>query len=98
MDMQFPNGQLRYVAGDGFTARAFLPVRGGILQAHGKFPGEKRLSFSFKVRQPMVEVCLASFIAAGIALPLLNVFAALTKELLAEQEWGQRRPNGPVAR
>ncbi|AQK80465.1 hypothetical protein ZEAMMB73_Zm00001d036224 [Zea mays] len=48
MDMQFPNGQLRYVAGDGFTARAFLPLRGGVLQAHGKFPGEKRLSFSFK--------------------------------------------------
>ncbi|KAL6606181.1 hypothetical protein ACP70R_041834 [Stipagrostis hirtigluma subsp. patula] len=50
MDMQFPNGQLRYVAGDGFTTRAFLPLRGGILQAHGKFPGEKRLSFSFKNR------------------------------------------------
>jgi len=49
MDMQFPNGQLRYVAGDGFMTRAFLPLRGGILQAHGKFPGEKRLSFSFKV-------------------------------------------------
>ncbi|KAJ1258068.1 hypothetical protein BS78_10G045800 [Paspalum vaginatum] len=50
MDVQFPNGQLRYVAGDGFTTRAFLPLRGGILQAHGKFPGEKRLSFSFKNR------------------------------------------------
>ncbi|GJN00895.1 hypothetical protein PR202_ga18118 [Eleusine coracana subsp. coracana] len=50
MDMQFPNGQLRYVAGDGFTARAFLPVCGGVLQGHGKFPGEKRLSFSFKNR------------------------------------------------
>ncbi|AQK80464.1 hypothetical protein ZEAMMB73_Zm00001d036224 [Zea mays] len=60
MDMQFPNGQLRYVAGDGFTARAFLPLRGGVLQAHGKFPGEKRLSFSFKNRNggsvvPMVQ-------------------------------------------
>ncbi|EMS46055.1 hypothetical protein TRIUR3_02750 [Triticum urartu] len=49
MDMQFPNGQLRYVAGDGFTARGFLPLGGGgIVQAHGKFPGEKRLSFSYK--------------------------------------------------
>ncbi|XBI35474.1 hypothetical protein VPH35_121152 [Triticum aestivum] len=49
MDMQFPNGQLRYVAGDGFTARGFLPLDGGgIVQAHGKFPGEKRLSFSYK--------------------------------------------------
>nr|CAB3469536.1 unnamed protein product [Digitaria exilis] len=49
MDMQFPNGQLKYVAGDGFTARAFLPLGGGILQAHGKFPGDKRVSFSFKI-------------------------------------------------
>jgi hypothetical protein len=50
MDMQFPNGQLRYVAGDGFTARGFVPIGGGgILQAHGKFPGEKRVSFSYKV-------------------------------------------------
>ncbi|KAL6839584.1 hypothetical protein ACP4OV_030523 [Aristida adscensionis] len=60
MDMQFPNGQLRYVAGDGFTTRAFVPLCGGILQAHGKFPGEKRLSFSFKNRAggsvvPMVQ-------------------------------------------
>nr|TKW20188.1 hypothetical protein SEVIR_4G069500v2 [Setaria viridis] len=60
MDMQFPNGQLRYVAGDGFTTRAFLPVGGGVLQAHGKFPGEKRISFSFKNRSgssvvPMVQ-------------------------------------------
>jgi hypothetical protein len=51
MEMQFPNGQIRYVAGDGFTTRAFLPVGGGVLQAHGKFPGEKRISFSFKVRR-----------------------------------------------
>ncbi|KAG2604275.1 uncharacterized protein LOC120670518 [Panicum virgatum] len=60
MDMQFPNGQLRYVAGEGFTTRAFLPLGGGVLQAHGKFPGEKRISFSFKNRSggsvvPMVQ-------------------------------------------
>ncbi|XBI88605.1 hypothetical protein VPH35_026550 [Triticum aestivum] len=49
LDMQFPNGQLRYVAGDGFAARGFLPLGGGsIIQAHEKFPGEKRLSFSYK--------------------------------------------------
>jgi hypothetical protein len=50
MDMQFPNGQLRYMAGDGFMARGFIPIGGGgILQAHGKFPGEKRVSWSYKV-------------------------------------------------
>uniref|UniRef100_A0A0E0IPM9 Uncharacterized protein n=1 Tax=Oryza nivara TaxID=4536 RepID=A0A0E0IPM9_ORYNI len=48
MDMQFPNGQLRYVAGDGFTTRAFLPLYRGIFQAHAKFPGEKKFSYSFK--------------------------------------------------
>ncbi|KAG8076746.1 hypothetical protein GUJ93_ZPchr0006g42563 [Zizania palustris] len=60
MDMQFPNGQVRYVAGDGFTTRALLPLCRGIFQAHGKFPGEKRLSYSFKNRSggsiiPMVQ-------------------------------------------
>ncbi|PUZ62167.1 hypothetical protein GQ55_4G335100 [Panicum hallii var. hallii] len=60
MDIQFPNGQLRYVAGDGLTTRAFLPLGGGVMQAHGKFPGEKRISFSFKNRSggsvvPMVQ-------------------------------------------
>ncbi|XP_040381014.1 uncharacterized protein LOC102699695 [Oryza brachyantha] len=60
MDMQFPNGQLRYVAGDGFTTRAFLPLCRGIFQAHAKFPGEKKLSYSFKNRSggsitPMVQ-------------------------------------------
>lgn len=30
-------------------ARGFLPLDGGgIVQAHGKFPGEKRLNFSYK--------------------------------------------------
>uniref|UniRef100_A0A0E0PTN0 Uncharacterized protein n=1 Tax=Oryza rufipogon TaxID=4529 RepID=A0A0E0PTN0_ORYRU len=60
MDMQFPNGQLRYVAGDGFTTRAFLPLCRGIFQAHAKFPGEKKFSYSFKNRSggsitPMVQ-------------------------------------------
>ncbi|CAN6165066.1 unnamed protein product [Urochloa humidicola] len=74
MDMQFPNGQLRYVAGDGFTTRAFLPLGGGVLQAHGKFPGEKRISFSFKNRSggsvvPMVQWPDKS-LSLGLAQPL----------------------------
>uniref|UniRef100_A0A0D9V591 Uncharacterized protein n=1 Tax=Leersia perrieri TaxID=77586 RepID=A0A0D9V591_9ORYZ len=48
MDLQFPNGQLTYVAGEGITASGFLPLFGGLLQAHGKFPGETRVSFSCK--------------------------------------------------
>ncbi|OEL19961.1 hypothetical protein BAE44_0019020 [Dichanthelium oligosanthes] len=49
MDVQFPNGQLTYVAGEGITASGFFPLFGGLLQAHGKCPGETRASFSFKL-------------------------------------------------
>ncbi|ONK81077.1 uncharacterized protein A4U43_C01F24970 [Asparagus officinalis] len=48
MDLQFPNGQLTYVAGEGLTTSAFLPVCGGLLQAQGRYPGETKLSFSYK--------------------------------------------------
>ncbi|GAB2284352.1 hypothetical protein Dimus_018808 [Dionaea muscipula] len=48
MDLQFPNGQFTYVAGEGITTSAFLPVFGGLLQAHGRYPGETRFSFSCK--------------------------------------------------
>nr|CAB3464637.1 unnamed protein product [Digitaria exilis] len=48
MDVQFPNGQLTYVAGEGITASGFFPLFGGLLQAHGRCPGETRVSFSFK--------------------------------------------------
>ncbi|XP_042478731.1 uncharacterized protein LOC122059758 [Macadamia integrifolia] len=48
MDLQFPNGQLTYVAGEGLTTSAFLPVFGGLLQAQGQYPGEMKFSFSCK--------------------------------------------------
>ncbi|THU50772.1 hypothetical protein C4D60_Mb06t23840 [Musa balbisiana] len=48
MDLQFPNGQLTYVAGEGLTTSAFLPLFGGLLQAQGQYPGETRFSFSCK--------------------------------------------------
>ncbi|XBJ11852.1 hypothetical protein VPH35_016480 [Triticum aestivum] len=51
MDVEFSNGQLRYVAGEGITASGFLPLFGGLLQANGKFPGETKLGFSFKSTQ-----------------------------------------------
>lgn len=51
MDVQFPNGQLTYVHGEGMTASGFLPLFGGFLQVHGKCPGETKLSFSFKSKQ-----------------------------------------------
>ena len=50
VDLQFPNGQLTYVSGEGLTTSAFLPLCGGLLQAQGQYPGEMRFSFSCKVR------------------------------------------------
>ncbi|WOL00745.1 hypothetical protein Cni_G09458 [Canna indica] len=60
MDLQFPNGQLTYVAGEGLTTSAFLPFFGGLLQAQGQYPGETRFSFSCKNKSgtritPMVQ-------------------------------------------
>ncbi|CAN6483926.1 unnamed protein product [Victoria cruziana] len=48
MDLQFPNGQLTYVAGEGLNASSFLPIFGGLLQVQGRLPGETRVSFSCK--------------------------------------------------
>lgn len=60
MDLQFPNGQLTYVAGEGLSTSAFLPLCGGLLQAQGQYPGEMRFSFSYKNKwgtriTPMVQ-------------------------------------------
>ncbi|XP_073287226.1 uncharacterized protein [Primulina huaijiensis] len=48
MDMQFPNGQVTYVSGEGLSTSAFLPLCGGLLQAQGQYPGEMKFSFSCK--------------------------------------------------
>ncbi|CAK7351867.1 unnamed protein product [Dovyalis caffra] len=59
-DLQFPNGQMTYVSGEGLSTSAFLPLRGGLLQAQGQYPGEMRFSFSRKNKwgtriTPMVQ-------------------------------------------
>ncbi|KAJ6811698.1 uncharacterized protein M6B38_290595 [Iris pallida] len=74
MDLQFPNGQLTYVAGEGLTTSAFLPVRGGLLQAQGRYPGETKVSFSCKNKKgtritPMMQWPDKSF-SLGIAHPI----------------------------
>ncbi|XP_021736236.1 uncharacterized protein LOC110702798 [Chenopodium quinoa] len=66
MDLQFPNGQLTYVAGEGLTTSAFLPICGGLLQAQGQYPGEMRFSFSCKNKwgtqiTPMIQLPDRSF-------------------------------------
>ncbi|XP_061351354.1 uncharacterized protein LOC133296399 [Gastrolobium bilobum] len=71
VDLQFPNGQLTYVSGEGLTTSAFLPVCGGLLQAQGQYPGEMRFSFSCKNKwgtriTPMVQWPEKSF-SLGLA-------------------------------
>ncbi|KAL7143466.1 hypothetical protein ABFS83_08G192800 [Erythranthe nasuta] len=48
MDLQFPNGQVTFVSGEGLSGTAFMPLCGGLLQAQGQFPGEMKFSFSAK--------------------------------------------------
>ncbi|KAK6946596.1 hypothetical protein RJ641_000069 [Dillenia turbinata] len=67
----FPNGQLTYVSGEGLTTSAFLPFRGGLLQAQGQYPGEMRFSFSCKNKlgtriTPMIQLPDKSF-SLGLA-------------------------------
>uniref|UniRef100_A0A0E0DX33 Uncharacterized protein n=1 Tax=Oryza meridionalis TaxID=40149 RepID=A0A0E0DX33_9ORYZ len=79
MDMQFPNGQLRYVAGDGFTTRAFLPLCRGIFQAHAKFPGEKKFSYSFKVSCQMNSKPYLNLLHLNSEVSLLHRIARLNR-------------------
>ncbi|KAJ6979754.1 hypothetical protein D5086_021842 [Populus alba] len=60
VDLQFPNGQLTYVSGEGLSTSAIVPLCGGLLQAQGQYPGEMRFSFSHKNKwgtriTPMVQ-------------------------------------------
>uniref|UniRef100_A0A1D1XYW9 Ubiquitin carboxyl-terminal hydrolase 40 n=1 Tax=Anthurium amnicola TaxID=1678845 RepID=A0A1D1XYW9_9ARAE len=74
MDLQFPNGQLTYVTGEGLSTSAFLPAFGGLLQVQGQYPGETRFSFSCKNKwgtriTPMMQWPDKSF-SLGVVQPL----------------------------
>ncbi|KAI5082182.1 hypothetical protein GOP47_0001925 [Adiantum capillus-veneris] len=49
VDLQFPNGQFTYVAGEGVSGSVFYPLLGGLLQAQTHRPGTTKLSFSKKM-------------------------------------------------
>ncbi|CAH2070286.1 unnamed protein product [Thlaspi arvense] len=51
VDLQFPNGQLTYVSGEGLTTSVFVPLCGGLLQVQGQYPVNMRFSFSCKTKQ-----------------------------------------------
>ncbi|KAH0927236.1 hypothetical protein HID58_019492 [Brassica napus] len=75
MDLQFPNGQLTYVSGEGLTVSTFVPLCGGLLQAQGQYPGDMRFSYSCKNKRgtritPMVYLPDKSFaleVSQGLA-------------------------------
>ncbi|CAA6665657.1 unnamed protein product [Spirodela intermedia] len=74
MDLQFPNGQLTYVAGEGLNTSAFFPLFGGLLQVQGQYPGETKFSFSCKNKwgtriSPMMQWPDKSF-SLGVMQPL----------------------------
>ncbi|XP_078431206.1 uncharacterized protein LOC144703011 [Wolffia australiana] len=74
MDLQFPNGQLTYVAGEGLNTSAFFPFLGGLLQVQGQYPGETKFSFSCKNKwgtriTPMMQWPDKSF-SLGLEQPL----------------------------
>lgn len=80
MDLQFPNGQLTYVSGEGLTVSTFVPFYGGLLQAQGQYPGDMRFSYSCKVSIEMIITHHGSFLE--FILILLNFFVRGT-----EQTW-----------
>ncbi|KAD4178994.1 hypothetical protein E3N88_27585 [Mikania micrantha] len=74
MNLQFPNGQLIYVASEGLSTSAFLPVFGGLLQAQGQYPGQMRFSFSSKLgRSKWNENIGKSEMVLKVETPLGNV-------------------------
>ena len=58
MDLQFPNGQLTYVSGEGLTVSTFVPLCGGLLQAQGQYPGDMRFSYSCKVSIEIIKLIM----------------------------------------
>ncbi|KAL0816935.1 hypothetical protein Bca101_073379 [Brassica carinata] len=73
--LEFPNGQLTYVSGEGLTVSTFVPFCGGLLQAQGQYPGDMRFSYSCKNKHgtritPMVHLPDKSFaleVSQGLA-------------------------------
>ncbi|KAK1404861.1 hypothetical protein POM88_004466 [Heracleum sosnowskyi] len=52
IDLQHPNGQFTYTSGEGLSTSAFLPFRGGLLEAQHQYPGEMK-SFTLGLDQAL---------------------------------------------
>lgn len=98
MDVQFPNGQVTYVSGEGLSTSAFLPLCGGLLQAQGQYPGEMKFSFSCKVQLQLPVktyfpelITLARVVYLSISGAFCLSFGILILILnLMQNKWGTR--------
>jgi len=100
LDLQFPNGQMTYVAGDGLTGSAFTTTLGGLLQVQGRFPGSTKISYSCKnkygtrftpaILLPERSACLE--IVQPLAWQPLGVLVRPTVELSVIPTIGGRHP------
>ncbi|KAL6561722.1 hypothetical protein OROMI_017323 [Orobanche minor] len=75
MDLQFPNGQVTYVSGEGVSTSAFMPFCGGLLQAQGQYPGEMKFSFSCKNKWGTRITPMLQWPDKSVALGLEQAFA-----------------------
>uniref|UniRef100_A0A7N0SY17 Uncharacterized protein n=1 Tax=Kalanchoe fedtschenkoi TaxID=63787 RepID=A0A7N0SY17_KALFE len=100
VDLQFPNGQLTYVSGEGLTTSAFLPLAGGLLQAQGQYPGEMKFSYSCKTKwgtsvTPMVQWPDKSFtlgVAQELAWQRSGLMVRPTVQLSVSPTFGGSNP------
>ncbi|KAL9661454.1 hypothetical protein QQ045_026278 [Rhodiola kirilowii] len=100
VDLQFPNGQLTYVSGEGLTTSAFLPLCGGLLHAQGQYPGEMKFSYSCKTKwgtsiTPMVQWPDKSFtlgVAQDLAWQRSGVMVRPTVQLSVSPTFGGSNP------
>jgi len=104
LDLQFPNGQMTYVAGDGLSGGAFTTTLGGLLQVQGRFPGDTKISFSFKNKwgtrftpAVLLPERSASFeVVQPLAWQPLGVLVRPTVELSISPTIGGRHPGTRV--
>ncbi|KAG0566600.1 hypothetical protein KC19_7G076300 [Ceratodon purpureus] len=104
LDLQFPNGQMTYVAGDGLTGSAFTTTMGGLLQVQGRFPGDTKISYSYKNKwgtrftpAVLLPEKSASFeVVQPLAWQPLGVLVRPTVELSVTPSIGGRHPGTKV--
>lgn len=99
IDLQHPNGQFTYTSGEGLSTSAFLPFRGGLLQAQGQYPGEMKFSYSRKVNWKFLLIiwllskfyCGLYCLGKNLQVKLIFEVKYVPKDCIFKQnKWGTR--------